>query len=181
MVDAFAAMITPLRESDPALFKEIVELTEASVRGQVLPNEFREGAARLLGMTVDEFVQKEARGEVKDNDVLAFAASLRPKCKTAMLSNVGGAGLERRFVPGELDKYFDVVVASGTIGYAKPESEAYQITAERLGVRADECVMIDDREAYCAGAEAVGMKSICFKSLTQLKRELQPLLSQSEK
>ncbi|HEY8999471.1 MAG TPA: HAD family phosphatase [Candidatus Saccharimonadales bacterium] len=179
LVDAFAAMVIPLRDSNRTLFDEIMALTEASVRGQITPDEFRQNAAEMLGMDVDEFVQKEQQGEVKNQDVLDFAASLRPKLRTAMLSNIGSAGLEHRFVSGELEKYFDVVVASGDIGFAKPEPQAYEITAERLSVRADECVMIDDRENYCAGAKAVGMQAICFTSLPQLKRELDPLLSQS--
>jgi len=176
MVDTFAAMTMPLRESDPQLFAQIMTLTEASIRGQVEPNDFRRQAAALLGMDAEEFVRKEMSGEVKNEDVLNFASSLRPELKTAMLSNIGTAGLQRRFVPGELEKHFDVVVASGDIGFAKPEPQAYEMTAERLGVRAAECVMIDDRAEYCVGAEAVGMQAIRFENLSQLKRDLTRLL-----
>lgn len=176
MVDAFAAMTMPLRESDPQLFAQIMTLTEASIRGQVTPEDFRRQVAVFLGMDAKEFVRKEMSGEVKNEDVLNFAASLRPEFKTAMLSNIGTAGLQRRFVPGELEKYFDVVVASGDIGFAKPEPQAYETTAERLGVRAEECVMIDDRVEYCAGAEAVGMQTIRFETFAQLKRDLAKLL-----
>jgi len=69
-----------------------------------------------------------------------------------------------------------VVVASADIGFAKPEAEAYQITADRLGVRYDECVMIDDREDYCQGAIAAGMHAILYKSLVQLQRDLDRVL-----
>lgn len=181
MVDTFELMIASVQEHDPALAMRIRAISEANDRGQLPPDEAAQETADLFGMTVEDYERKKNAGEMKHADVLDFAASLRPKFKTAMLSNVGTAGLQRRFVPGELEKYFDVVVASSDIGFAKPEPEAYEMTAARLGVRTDECVMIDDRENYCAGAEAVGMKAICFKSFTQLKRELEPLLSQSEK
>jgi HAD superfamily hydrolase (TIGR01509 family) len=60
---------------------------------------------------------------------------------------------------------------------AKPEPEAYEITADRLGVRLEECVMIDDRLELCEGAQAVGMKAIMYKGLKQLKTDLESLLA----
>ena len=176
MVDSFEHMLAPVRERDPALVARILAISAANNRGQLSPSQARNKTAKLLGLTPEEFEQQKSAGEVRNNDVLDFAASLRAEYKTAMLSNVGSAGLTRRFVAGELEEYFDVVVASSDIGFAKPEPEAYEIVAERLGVRADECVMIDDREEYCAGARAVGMQAICFESLAQLKREFVPLL-----
>jgi len=69
-----------------------------------------------------------------------------------------------------------VVVASSNIGFAKPEARAYEITAEKLGVRLDECIMVDDVEAYCLGAEGVGMQAIRYQSFDQMKNELEVLL-----
>src|SRR6185369_3482431 len=99
----------------------------------------------------------------KDLELLEYIAELRTQYKIGMLSNIGRGGLERRFAPGELDRYFDVVVVSGDIGYAKPEAEAYEITADRLGVRLDECVFTDDREGYCEAARGVGMQAISYQ------------------
>jgi HAD superfamily hydrolase (TIGR01509 family) len=110
-----------------------------------------------------------------DSDILAFINTLRPHYAVALLSNIGKGGLERWFEPGMLEQYFDVAVASGDIGYAKPEPQAYEIIAGRLGVRTEDCIMIDDRPDYCAGARAVGMQTIVYSSLPQLQRELATL------
>jgi HAD superfamily hydrolase (TIGR01509 family) len=85
--------------------------------------------------------------------------------------------LGRRFQLSELADLFDVVVASGDIGYAKPEAAAYEITADRLGVRLDECVFVDDREPYCEAARGVGMQAIVYRDFAQFQAELQAMLA----
>lgn len=120
-----------------------------------------------------------AIGEFKDQDLLQFVAALRKQYKTAMLSNVDADSLSRRLPDEELQEYFDTVVISGEIGYAKPEPEAYGTVADRLGVRLDACVFTDDREEFCEAARAVGMKAIHYKSSDQFKRELHELLAQA--
>ena len=42
---------------------------------------------------------------------------------------------------------------------AKPELEAYEYVADKLGVRLDECVFTDDRELFCEAARACGMQA----------------------
>lgn len=132
--------------------------------------------AEHLGITLEEWLRELEGGQHVQYDVLEYAGKLREKYKVAMLSNIGSAGLKRFFEPGLLERYFDPIVESAAIGWAKPESQAYEITADRLGVRLDECVFIDDRQDYVDGAVAVGMQAILYKDLTQLKSDLAKLL-----
>jgi HAD superfamily hydrolase (TIGR01509 family) len=67
-------------------------------------------------------------------------------------------------------------MVSAVIGFAKPGAKAYEAVAEKLGMRLDECVMIDDRQAYCEGARAIGMTAIQYSSMSRLKRELSAIL-----
>lgn len=133
--------------------------------------------AQRLGTSEEQWRNTVKASSDIDQAVLDYAKSLRQKYKTAMLSNIGAGGLERWFEPGELEKYFDVVVGSGDIGFAKPEHQAYEIVAERLGVRLDECVMIDDRLEFCEGARAVGMQAILYQDFVGFKTELEALLA----
>lgn len=50
------------------------------------------------------------------------------------------------------------------------------ITADKLGVRCDECVFIDDRQEYVEGARAVGMQAILYQNLPQLKEDIIKIL-----
>lgn len=132
--------------------------------------------AEHLAISPSEWRKAIDEGSTLNQDVLDYALELRKNYKTAMLSNIGKGGLERMFEPGLLDIYFDLAVGSGDIGYAKPDAQAYEFVADKLQVRLDECVFIDDRQEYIDGARAIGMHSILFRSYEQFKIELTKIL-----
>ena len=57
-----------------------------------------------------------------------------------------------------VDDLFEVVVDSANVGMRKPDPEIYELTLERLGLDAPECVFVDDIEVNCDGAAALGRK-----------------------
>lgn len=176
VTDALEALVTELKETQPEVADQVVRLVVASNNGTIPHEESRELIAELLGITVDEYAQRVRGGEVRNQALFDYILELRKSYKTALLSNAGTKSLEVRFVPGELDKYFDVIVVSAVIGFAKPEARAYEVVAEKLGVRLDECVMIDDRGLYCDGARQIGMPAILYQSMPQLRSELSGIL-----
>lgn len=175
--DALAVMVAEIKHKDPKAAQEILVILNAAGKGQITRERASDAAAALFGMTTEAYVHKVQSGEVKNYELLDYIVELRKTYKTGMLSNVSIGGLAVRFTPEELSRCFDEVVASGDIGYAKPEARAYEIAAERLGVRLDECVFIDDREEYCRGARDVGMQTITYVSFAGMKAELERLTS----
>lgn len=133
--------------------------------------------AEHLGLTETAWYEVVNKDRTINHALLDYAKELRGKYKVAMLSNIGQAGVKRFFEPGFIEQYFELIVESGAIGYAKPEAGAYEYVADKLGVRYDECVMIDDRPEYVEGAEAVGMKGVLYQDLKRLKTELDLLLA----
>jgi len=178
--DALEVLCRDLRERDPAAADSVRAIVQASNRGITDPAQSSRQVAELIGLSYQEYRQKLNEGEVRDEALLAYIADLRKTYKTALLSNIGAGSLARRFRPGELEAYFDSVVASGEIGHAKPEARAYEITAERLGVGVDECVFTDDREPYCEGAARVGMQTILYQDFPQFRTDLERLLADSQ-
>ncbi len=176
VTDALQQMWDELQARDAAGAVEVRELVRASNKGLILPSESNQQVAKIFGLEYEEYRQKIIAGEVKNQELLDYVVSLRADYKTAMLSNIGSGSLARRFTDEELSQYFDVVVASGEIGYAKPEPEAYEITADKLAVRFDECVFTDDREEFCEAARAVGMQAICYQNFTQFRTDLEHAL-----
>lgn len=176
ITDALEDMVAALHASEPNKAAQVVATVTAANKGIISSEVSRETIADLFGISVDEYTRRIRNGEVKNTELLDYIVDLRRRYKTALLSNVSAAGLAVRFTPEELSKHFDVVVASGVIGYAKPEAQAYEVTAERLGVRLDACVMIDDREDYCLGAQGAGMRAIQYTSFEQMKRTLEGIL-----
>lgn len=176
LTDAMQLLRSEVQSDNPTVAREISEVISANNHGFIEPAESNKRIAQLLGISVEALRTQVAGNEVRDEKLLAYIEKLRTNYKTALLSNIAGSSLGRRFPHGELQRYFDEVIASGDIGYAKPEPEAYEITAERLGMRLDECVFTDDRELFCAGATSVGMHTILYTDFMQFRRELKALL-----
>lgn len=132
--------------------------------------------AERLGVSEATWIETMSVGREINMQLLDYIKELRSSYKTGMLTNIGKGGLSTLFKFGFLDQYFDKVVTSSEIGYAKPEARAFEITAERLAVRLDECVFIDDREPYIEGAQHVGMKTILFTDFDSFKKELEAIL-----
>ncbi len=58
----------------------------------------------------------------------------------------------------------------------KPESRIYEVLLNRYGLKAEECVFLDDTPANFEGAVKIGMKGIIFESYKQGREELEKLL-----
>ncbi len=180
ITDSLLAMTNELASRDPDAARQVSAIIKANNRGLIDPDDSNRQIAALLGLSLEAFQGRKYGGEVKDQAMLDFIAALRPRYKTAMLSNVGGGSLDRRFTAEEFNRCFDTVVASGEIGYAKPEPEAYLITAERLCVEPEECIFVDDREHYCQGARDAGMRAIHYQTFLQFQDELTGLTGVEE-
>jgi putative hydrolase of the HAD superfamily len=80
----------------------------------------------------------------------------------------------------ELDEIFEVVVDSAFVGMRKPEPRIYELTVERLGggLRAEDCLFLDDIELNCEAARALGMTAVHFQHADQAILELESALAQ---
>ena len=78
----------------------------------------------------------------------------------------------------ELDDLFEVVVDSAFVGTRKPEREIYELTLERLGdgLRADQCLFVDDLEVNCEAARGLGMAAVRYESSEQAIAEIEAAL-----
>lgn len=179
ITDAFALMIQDLQTRKPGKAKELLDAVQAVNRGIISRQEFTEQAAGLLGMSPQEYRNKLDNGEVKNRPLFAYIEELHKTYKTAVLSNVSHEGFWRRFTHDEVAPYFDTIVLSGETGFIKPDPEAYEITADKLGVRVDECVMIDDQAAYIEAAQEVGMQGMLYATLQELQTGLNQLIARS--
>lgn len=68
--------------------------------------------------------------------------------------------------------HFDDMIISGEHKTVKPEPAIFEITLNRIGRAAEECIFIDDSLPNIETAHALGFHAIHFTSPTQLKVEL---------
>jgi putative hydrolase of the HAD superfamily len=113
--------------------------------------------------------------------MIQFVADLRRRgLRTALLTNNvrEWEPLWRAKLP-ELDDIFEVVVDSAFVGMRKPEPGIYELTVERLGgVRAEDCVLLDDLEVNCEAARALGMTAVRYEHADQAIAELESALAE---
>ena len=78
-----------------------------------------------------------------------------------------------------VDEIFEEIVDSAFVGCRKPEPRIYELTLERIGMRAVDCLFIDDLHPNCEGAEALGMKAVHFRDNEQAIGEIRAALGAS--
>ena len=106
--------------------------------------------------------------------MVAIARRLHKRYRTALLSNATPL-LDRLLCDLDLDDLFDAVINSSRVGLRKPDPAIYLLTLERLGLRAEECLFVDDKQRNTDVALALGMHAVTFSSASQLERELRTL------
>jgi putative hydrolase of the HAD superfamily len=114
--------------------------------------------------------------------MIRHVATLRARgLRTALLTNNvrEWEPLWRGKLP-ELDDIFELVVDSAFVGLRKPDPEIYELTLERLGrgLRAEECLFIDDLEVNCETARALGMTAVRFETTDQAIAQVESALSE---
>ena len=96
--------------------------------------------------------------------------------------------LETTLEQTDLKQYFDVVVASGVVGYAKPHPQIYRFALKHLGVEPEQTLFVgDDFVADIKGPASIGMPSVlvdrerCFVNYPKRIDSLHELLDHLSK
>jgi epoxide hydrolase-like predicted phosphatase len=67
--------------------------------------------------------------------------------------------------------HFDCLVLSHEVGILKPDERIYKITLDKLNLKDQDCLFVDDLKENLKPAREMGMETILFKSTEQLKKE----------
>ncbi|HUZ35515.1 MAG TPA: HAD family phosphatase [Streptosporangiaceae bacterium] len=99
-----------------------------------------------------------------DEDLTAFAASLRPGCATAILSNSADGARREEQARYAFADLFDVIVYSHEVRLAKPDPQIYQLLCAELDVAPAELVFLDDVPENVEAALDLGIRGILHHS-----------------
>ena len=95
---------------------------------------------------------------------LDFIKAVSKKYKLAIISNDSSRWSRYLREKFNINQYFDVISISGDLKIRKPDERIFHLTMEKLAVKAEECLYIDDRRGYLGAARKVGMNTILFNS-----------------
>lgn len=94
------------------------------------------------------------------------------RTRLAIISNASDTleeTLEERY---QITHYFQIIINSARVGYAKPEREIYEIALDRLDLRPEETIFIDDQQHNVDAAAELGIQATRFTSLPDLRAYL---------
>lgn len=115
-------------------------------------------------------------GDRVDVQLADFLRDLRPRYKTAILSNAWPGARKALTERWGLHSVVDEMIISAEEGVAKPDPAIYHIALRRLGVYPAEAVFVDDMAANVEAARALGMHGVQFRTREQAIADVRRIL-----
>jgi putative hydrolase of the HAD superfamily len=99
---------------------------------------------------------------------LSALAAAHPQARLGVVTNGEGEPQRAKLAAIGLEDRFEVVVASGEEGVAKPRAEIFELACERLGARAGQAAHVGDRlDLDAEGAAAAGLRGVWLDRVGQ--------------
>ena len=122
--------------------------------GHLFPDGFEEDFRK-------SFLQRAWSYNVLKEETVEVLEKLQGRYKLAILSNGDSTIQHNKIDHVNIAKYFDTVVVSGDVGIHKPDPKLFEYTLEKLGVKAEEALMIGDVfSTDILGALLSGIKTV---------------------
>jgi len=172
---------TRLRLRPGALDQRLAGVWKDGSLGNLSEEDVRRSLGAILGLDqaqADAFMQDawdEYLGE-PNVELTAYFAGLRPRYRTALLSNSFVGAREREQERYHVAEMTDLIVYSHEVGLAKPDPRIFALTCERLGMEPGDIVFLDDVEAHIAAARDLGIHAVLFRNTTQAIADVQDCL-----
>lgn len=176
------ALARQLGVSTEELIKAVF-LSESAIRseeGEIGKNDHWKNVLRSFDKdsvkNVIPYYEAFFAGDCIDKELMEFIHSLKKKYKIGFLSNAFKGA--REWVEGHfhfLDA-FDLTIFSYEVQLRKPDPRIYRLVCERLEVRPEEAIFIDDMAVNVEGARLAGLYAIQYINKVQLKTQLADIL-----
>lgn len=116
------------------------------------------------------------------HDRVEMVKTLSEKYRVFLLSNTNAFHIkyfEKEFKNRyhfSLHHLFTKVYYSSEIGFRKPDAKSFQFVLNDAGIKAEETILVDDREENCKAAESMGMQSLKVHENSGLEAVIEQLL-----
>lgn len=155
----------------------LLEVSEKHDRGDYSDKEFFKAIADASGETAEQ-VEEELEADNELNESLVdYVGTLQGRYKLALLSNSASGYLRNELAKYDLEKYFDEIVISSEVGLIKPEPAVFEHIMQKLNVEPDECIFTDDNPKHTDAASKLGIHSIVYESVSELKQEIEKIVA----
>lgn len=113
---------------------------------------------RQLRLLAEDFTFNEGRYAWFD-DVDAYLAKWHKTCRIGVLSDAMPSFLDVA-KKHDVQGYFEEIVISTHVGITKPDARMYHAICEKMQLRPEDCLFVDDKICNLEGALACGMRAV---------------------
>ncbi len=147
-------------------------IIEATDRGTLSQDGLFSALAKLTDVPPAQ-IEREWQSYVHiDARIVDLIRTFAPSCKLGLITNAPAPFVRGLLAGHALTGLFNAIVVSSELGCAKPNREIYEYLLALTSVKAHDALMIDDNPDNIAGAIAVGMGGLRFRSYEQLRAAL---------
>ncbi len=165
--------------TDDLQINKVKELNQQCDAGAISREDFFAGVYGVTGKHLKDVESLSGVEGLKNTQLVEYIRNLKNRnYKLGILSNIGSNWITDEFLDKEEQDLFDTFVFSFEVGVTKPSPDIYKVACEKLGLEPYEVVFTDDIEDYCIAAESIGITSIHYQNLPQLKTDLEHILNQ---
>jgi len=110
-----------------------------------------------------------------NQELIDYIRDSRTRYKMAICSNFSSLLRSLMTNKWKIIDLFDVLVISSEVKLLKPDAPIYHLTLEKMALKPDEVIFVDDSEKNITGANALGIRGILFKENSATLREIKLL------
>lgn len=155
-----------------AIMREVAKLGYES--GLINTDDFLSELNTRLGSTLtrEEFTVIWTTSFRENEHMAELLQNLKKQRPLYLLSNTNEVHYEWLQAQFDVARHFDELILSYKVGCSKPDAAIYQEVLTRSGVAAERCLFVDDLECNINAASSVGMHTILFRGVDDLKLRL---------
>ncbi len=139
--------------------------------GQITRAKFFSSLAENIGISAEQ-IQREIDQElIVDQKLIEIIKGLR-NYKIGLLSNAGKEEIDIIY-RDKIDSLFTSKTISYETGFVKPSKEIFEVCLQRLEIKPEESLFIDDSVINISAAQTFGMNTVLYNDVKEFSSELE--------
>jgi len=144
-------------------YPEYYELINQHNLGQISEEEFLRVTSKLFNVELSSEHRYLFNADHLNHELIEIIKKLKTKYKIGLVTNTGKEYMDEFLYKPGLDKLFDCLVISGSEGLKKPDPKIYMLAAERLQLKPEKILYLDDHPDRISPAAALGMQVLLYE------------------
>jgi len=164
------------------LYQCLIEVWKAGSVGTISIQDVHTEIGRIMGwgeVQVNAYMHdiwKEYLGTL-NVELADYFRSLRPKFKTAIISNSFVGAREQESEHYGFNTICDFIIYSHEVGLQKPDPKIFALACERLNLQPNEIIFVDDHAEVYMSAVEMGVHCFEFKDNVQIIAEIEKCIA----